>query len=401
MNKWLSIVRLKEEGIKKWISEHIMIIVLVCATILSLVIRIDNIDVISIDMEQSLLDWYGKMVENNRVYGLYHQIGNYNIPYQAIIMLMTYIPINPVWQFKIVSIAFDYILAILSAYLGYVLFEDKFSKEKKQLFAGIIYIIMLFLPSVIVNSSIWGQCDSIYVAFIVASIICLKLNKNFWSFVLLGLGFSFKMQALFIVPFYIMYIFACKDRYISIFNLVLIPLTDWIVCLPVMIKRNNLLETFQIYFGQMGEYKDMYLNFPSFWQFVGGNYDVLKTIAVVTTIMILGIVFLMILKEKIDLGDNEMFIAGACWSVWTVVEFLPSMHERYGYTLIPLVLILCFVNKSFAIPNILLQFVYICIYSDYVFWNGCNYFIMSVLHLLGYIWLTWGFVKLIIMRKES
>lgn len=66
---------------------------------------------------------------------------------------------NPLYTIKIVSIIVDYVLAAGAGLLVYEL------AGKDRLKAGITYSVVILLPTVILNSSGWAHCDSIYAAF--------------------------------------------------------------------------------------------------------------------------------------------------------------------------------------------------------------------------------------------
>lgn len=52
----------------------------------------------------------------------------------------------------------------------------------------------------ILNLSVWGQCDSIYVTFVIWTIYFLYKEKYRKAFIFLGIAFAFKLQAVFIMP---------------------------------------------------------------------------------------------------------------------------------------------------------------------------------------------------------
>lgn len=70
------------------------------------------------DFNSFLNSWWS-IIKLNDFTGLATQVGNYNIPYQVIIYLMTLLPLNALYAYKIVSIIFDFVLAISTAMLVY------------------------------------------------------------------------------------------------------------------------------------------------------------------------------------------------------------------------------------------------------------------------------------------
>lgn len=105
---------------------------------------------------------------NGGVKALHTQIGDYGFPYQFLIALMTYFPIQAVYLYKITSCLFDFLLAYCCARFVCFLRGERFGS-----FFCVVYSVILFLPTVILNSSIWGQCDAMYVTFVVLALYSL------------------------------------------------------------------------------------------------------------------------------------------------------------------------------------------------------------------------------------
>ena len=159
---------------KKIINNNklINIIILSAVTIISMLIRIRGLNVLSIDMKGPLLRWFYLIKNNGGLKALALNIGDYNMPYLTIMAILTYIPVYPVFSLKMLSIIFDYLLAFFMVKLLEVILKEKYNKK-----IGIfLYSIIVLLPTVFLNSAYWGQCDSIYVTFIVISLIdCIKI----------------------------------------------------------------------------------------------------------------------------------------------------------------------------------------------------------------------------------
>lgn len=110
----------------------------------------------------------------------------------------------------------------------------------------------------------------------------------------------------------------------------------------------------------------MYMNFPSFWMIAGNDYSTLKVPSVLFTgLLVLVGGFYYLSNEKYQ-GKNE-FWQVVTWFVWTMVLFLPSMHERYAYLLDILLILLCFENHRFIKYAIITSCLSLYAYGNYLF----------------------------------
>ena len=142
------------------------------------------------------------------------------------------------------SVVFD----ILMGFIGYLIVK----KLNNQKYSYLSWIIILLLPTVILNGSMWAQCDSIYTTFILLSLYLLLEEKYSLSFLALGISFSFKLQFIFILPLYITLYFVNKK--FSIFNFLLIPLGNILMCLPVILMGMPVINCFTTYLEQTTDY---------------------------------------------------------------------------------------------------------------------------------------------------
>ena len=111
----------------------------IARTVLALVLRFAAYSYIGSNMEGYLLGWYAQIENLSGMRVLNVQVGNYSVIYQTLISLMTYIPINAVWQYKSLSVLFDFILAIA---VGRMVSELSDSKIKGY----VAYLRVLFSP---------------------------------------------------------------------------------------------------------------------------------------------------------------------------------------------------------------------------------------------------------------
>ena len=88
-----------------FIKKNILLFLLVAVTIIAIFLRACGMDFQSDDFNSFLNPWWS-IIKLNDFTGLATQVGNYNIPYQIIIYLMTLLPLNALYAYKIVSIIF-------------------------------------------------------------------------------------------------------------------------------------------------------------------------------------------------------------------------------------------------------------------------------------------------------
>lgn len=280
---------------------------------------------------------------------------------------MTYFPIKPLYAYKILSILFDYLLAIAVAVVVGIV-----SSDNKKNNALIAYFVVLFSPIVILNSSAWAQCDSIYVFWVIIAVIFLFKEKYFLTFIFLGMSFSFKLQAVFILPFFLLIYFVNKK--FSIFNFVIIPLTMLITGLPVLLFGRSVFDIFLIYSDQTNRYTKVAMNYPSFWSILFNvnstdYYNSQKFAAVFLTIVVLAAIMLWCIINNVELTNQNMIYLAFILS-YTCVLFLPQMHERYGYLYEILAIVLVLLNKKTIKLIVPLYIITLITYGNFLFGLG-------------------------------
>ncbi len=311
-------------------------------TLVALFIRFFSRDVVSPDMSLHLLPWFEHIKSAGGFTALNQQVGDYGLLYQTIIAFFTYFTVDPVYLYKVLSVLFDFLLALSIAF--FVNYTGTGTIFKKNSFS-FSYAYVILLPTVVMNSSFWGQCDSVYTFFLLWSIWLLYKEKFATSFFLLGCALSFKLQTVLIAPLFVFYYF-CVQRF-SLFNPLITVITFWFSGFVTYIYGRGLLEGINIYLFQIGEYKNMWMNVPSFWVLLGNNYEKfhLAAIFLTFTLLILGLILAVI--RKINMNSFEQFISVAVFVEWACILFLPAMHERYTYVLDLLLLMQSFINKKY------------------------------------------------------
>lgn len=376
-----------EKKVIEWIEKNTNILFFAIISFMGIYVRYVGRDFISADMQNFLLPWYDEIKQSGGFKALNSQVGDYNILYQTIISLMTYLSINSVYLYKLLSIVFDFALAISSA-----CFVCEISKKEKMgvLFQS-VYAVVLFLPTVILNSAFWGQCDSIYTFFIVLTLFNLYKEKYIKAFIYFGIAFGFKIQTVFILPFVVSYYLYKKKFSITMFGVSI--LSFWVTGIFGYINGRSILAPFEIYMNQTDTYHSMYLNVNSFWRLLGDNYDAMKDLAICTTLIICGLGLFLILSKRKKMDTGEQMLNSAVWFVWVCILFLPAMHERYTFPLDILLILLAFINVKYvkyALSSVVLS---LLTYGAYLVGNEGIDKWCTILYIFAWVYYTYSIVK--------
>ena len=375
-----------EKSIIEKLEKHKNFLFFLIISLIGLYIRYTGMRFISTDMDAYLMPWYTAIKERGGISALSLRISNYNVLYETLMALMTYIDLKGMYLIKMLSIAFDYVLAIC---VGLYTCEIK----KETIFSlsfNLGYAITLILPTVVYNSAYWGQCDVIYTCFLVLFLLFLYKEKWKSAFIFLGVALAFKFQTIFILPFVIAYYFY-KKRF-SIFLLLISVSVFWILNSMGMFFGRSPFEPFYIYFGQTNTYPLMYMNMNSFWMIGGSDYEWLKNMAIGITICLCGIGFYLVITGKKRMETHAQYLNTCCWFLYTCLLFLPAMHERYTYPLDILFVLLCFADRryyKYATISILLS---ITTYASYLFGNFETTYWHAFLYVVMWIHYTYTII---------
>ena len=367
----------KKIDIKK---EYILLGIIIISGIL---VRFWCRDVLSMDMKYCLLPWYDELKSMDLHTALTTQVGNYNMLYQLIIYIMTKLPIEPIYMYKIFSVIFDFIMAF-----GVYKWLVELTNKKK---AYIGFALSFLLPTVWINSAAWGQCDSIYVCFIIWALYMLYKKKNVLAFILLGFAFAFKLQTVFILPFIgYVYLTQLKKREISILHFGLIPLVHIGTALPNLIAGRSITDIISIYTTQTDTYHQMYMNYPSIWSIFSLNYDTDKNWAILITVLIICSLMFWFYKSNVEVRGKHFMWCAFILS-YICVLFLPAMHERYGFLYEILAIILLLSVGRGWIQLIAMQLISLKTYLYYLYGQPLDIKFLTFINLAIYVSVLIGF----------
>ena len=133
------------------------IVIAVMLTALALVLRALVFGYETLDYQNFLTRWVDFFRQNGGWRALSEPVGNYNIPYLYFMALFSYSSVKDLYLIKLLSTVFDVLLAYSAMRL-----VSRWQKSA-GLRLGCFFTVLLW-PTVFLNSAVWAQCDSIYVA---------------------------------------------------------------------------------------------------------------------------------------------------------------------------------------------------------------------------------------------
>lgn len=292
-------------------------------------------DYISGDYDTFLSRWYDFFQVNNGFAAFSYSVGNYNVPYLYFIAVISYFKVPDLYLYKLFSILFDVVLA-----WGCLRLARSLLRERQRSSAPLsAFGAALLLPTVVLNGAYWAQCDVIYGALCIHAAVFLLEKRNKTSVALMAVAFSFKLQAVFVLPLWGVLWLAKKVKF---WELWVFPLVYFATIVPALLMGKPLKDILSIYLGQMGSGTYLVLNAPSVYQFVpryvrqgmvdgviqGSGPAAALGVAAAGLLVLALLVLGFLLRERLD---RETAMAAAVVLCIGVPFLLPYMHERYFF----------------------------------------------------------------------
>lgn len=294
-------------------------------TALAMFLRLFLLDHQTFDYLDFLSQWAAFFRENGGLAALGTPIGNYNVPYLYFLALISYLDIPDLYLIKLFSILFD----VLLAWAGWRLVRHFTETDSVQ--PAVAFCLLLFLPTVLLNGSFWAQCDSLYAALCLHALASALERRPASSVLLLALAFSFKLQAIFLLPLWCILWYSGRVKFR---HLLLFPAGYLATALPALLAGRSLGSILGVYLEQTSYYSALTLNAPSVYALIPRGTQVNEALAARLGILaafalVLALLALLFLFRK-DLSDRTILLAGAAMALG-VPLFLPHMHDRYFF----------------------------------------------------------------------
>jgi Gpi18-like mannosyltransferase len=332
---------------------------------LGMMVRWDLRPWISGDYINFLKPWMQQIVNQGGWSSLGNRIGDYTPAYVYLLTLLSYFPQSGsndpyLYGIKLISIGFD-----LTLLIGVYLNASLYRKQGHPLYPWLIALIVFWLPTVVINGALWGQIDASYVAFSLFALYALQKNHPLSASIWYGIAISFKLQAIFFLPVFII-IFWFRYRW-KIYYVIFVPLVYYIIAIPAFIAGRSFADISSIYLDQSQSYPWLTLNMPNLYQwFPAQRYEELTTFALGLFVGVMAVSFLIMLFHQVKPRHDQVFLL-AVWSVMMANFFLPSMHERYLFGADVLVILLVWQKPKYFLMAIAIQAISFFAYTPFIF----------------------------------
>ncbi|MEU6063285.1 glycosyltransferase 87 family protein [Streptomyces sp. NPDC047082] len=285
-----------------------------------------------------LAPWYWHIVSHGGFHALADpSFSDYNVPYLYLMAALTYLPLSSLVGIKWISMLFDLALAY---YTFRIVCLFRPTHRWAALGAG---AIVLFLPTVVINSAWWGQCDAVYTAFLVGGLYHTLRHRPWWAYTFFGIALAFKFQAVFLFPFLLVLVLVGRVPWRC---LLAVPAAYLALDVPALMIGADPGRLLTVYAQQTDRYHFLTVNAPSVYQFVSvpGDTDPVRSAGVVVAgvlvSLLMGLAVWSLRRRRHgipdsglrvpELTDTRIMLLATCSAI--VVPFLlPSMHERYFY----------------------------------------------------------------------
>ena len=336
------------------------LLALIAILLFGIVIRISLYSYISTDYTEFLQKWCDVL----RRLG-FKLLGdgwyNYTPIYMYILFFISKLPVYDLYAIKTVSVIFDICVSYAAARATYDM--------RKNVNPVAVFGIVFLMPTIIANSAMWGQCDSIYVFFITLSLIYLLKENSFKGMLFFSIAFALKLQSVFFLPILILLFFLKKVKFWEFF---LIPATYIVSTIPIMIAGRPIKDCLFIYVEQArGKTDKLSVNYPNIYYLLMNDayIDLYKTAGVIFTMCVLLVLLYHVLRKSYANGwNNDLLLQTALVTGSIIMFLLPGVHERYGYMVDIFAVIYAFTRpKKFYVPMIRIFISFIAYQTYFVF----------------------------------
>lgn len=288
---------------------------------LSLYIRYQIYDLTNEDVD-ILQDWYGHFFKKGMASLGNDDFSNYTPAYLYLLYITRLFSdwLDSLAAIKIIPTVFD----LVSAFAIFLMARIRYDDDKPYLFSAVFFT----LPTIMFNSTGWGQIESLYTSFLLLCTYFLLKEKPLYAILMFGVAFSFKSQSIFFLPVLGVLFLKGKIRWYYFF---LVAAVYLVLAIPAVLLGRSWLSILTIYIGQVGQFHSLSMSAPNLYIFIPDSfYGIGVWIGMGVFLLALGIWGWVNWCSKVVLEYRQIMLMAL--AVLSLVPFvLPKMHERYFY----------------------------------------------------------------------
>lgn len=335
------------------------IVLCTALAIAAILLRLYCFDWITDDYRNFLAPWIQFFESNGGFYALQYSVGNYNVPYLYFLALFSYFDSeNWLYLIKLLSVFFDIVLAFAVTKLVSLYYDS----DNRLLIA---FFGSLFLPTVVLNGALWGQCDVIYAAFAVLALWLALDDRPALSMICFAASFAVKLQAVFILPIIAVLWYRGKFK---LWHALIFPATYVVIVLPAVLMGRPFLDTITLYLNQTGSIgSGLNYNSSSMFAFFSNNANAefWSKAGVILAFAFMAAILIWLYKKRNHVNFNVIYAAALLLCVG-IPFILPHMHDRYFFVADVLALGFGIIFPKLFIVPILVQFASLLGYHAYL-----------------------------------
>lgn len=289
----------------------------------SLMIRFALLGFVSGDMRGDMIPWAEFIESHGGFSALGTGFSNYPPLYLYLLFLATCLPLPKLYAIKAVYLVFDYVAAWYVA--GIV--RERFGPGLRPWAA---LLTVLYLPTVVMNSALWGQCDAMYAAGLMACVAYLLRREHWKAFVAFAFAFSFKPQAVFLTP---LLVALALERRFSPWLFYIVPGLYILLAIPAWLVGRSLMDLVFLYADQkILPFPSLTLGATNLYQWLSDeHFDLFFRLGLgLAAVCALALVWMLRRRFGAGLSDARL-VQASLVSLVLMPYVLPAMHERYFF----------------------------------------------------------------------
>jgi Gpi18-like mannosyltransferase len=281
----------------------------------------------TVDQRDFLIPWLHHAEASGAGY-LAAPFTNYTPAYEHAIALLALLPGPAMLRIKLLSIVFDVVLAALVAAIA--------PEGRRRL--G--FSLMLLMPTVMLNSAAWGQCDAIYASFTLLALLCAVKGRPAATALAFGMAIAFKLQAAIFAPVLLL---LTLERRQPLWTWLLVPLPYLLVALPMLAAGRSWYAIAFVYDNQFNAFHQLALVAPNPWIVFNKLVDYRTGLLIGLPLAAAAVGAIVLALHRLGTARTEYGLLLAVALIAVAVPFVtPKMHERFFYLADPvLILLVC------------------------------------------------------------